>query len=273
MLNIDNINNVKLEEFIRKLNQFYASKNSIRSSNVNKIQKRAVLLKKWNEENSLNPVPDLESNGVLDDIIQDLKDPNYSFNDNYLNSLGEEFIKEKGLNVLYEDEKTISKFLELIRKTSQNQVFNELKNELSEEEFNLGFEIYNLETTVPKKLYNYFLKDPGIDNLPFDVEVTDQAYEISNLKMSYYRTIKSNEEFLEQLNQLGLNERLKFDHSSKIIKNYELSIEIRKQSLEIRDQIYTSFNKINNIIDLYYTSILDRNQFLNKIETINMLQV
>src|SRR6056297_2784749 len=229
-LNIDNINTVKLESFVKKLNEFYASKNGIRSNNINRIQKAAVSLKKWNEENSLNPVPDLESNGDLDEIIENLENPNYDFNTDYLNSLGDEFIKKSGLDILYgKNNANISNFLQFIKKASQKEVFVRLKNELSKQEINLGFEIYNLEIVIPHELYNYFINDPGIDSLPF--EVNDQL--ISDKKLNYYRTIKSNSEFLEHLNQIGLNENLKFDFNSKIIKHYDLNTNIQNQSFQI----------------------------------------
>jgi len=262
MSDIDNINHIKLEEVIKKLNEFYASKNSIRSSNINNIQKSVVLLKKWNQNNTLNIVPDLENNGDLEEIINNLENPDYDLSIEYLNSLGNEFIEKVGLNILYQkDKKIIPRFLQFTKNISQKEVCNKLKNVLSVEEFNLGFEIYKLETTIPTELYNYFINDPGIDNLPFNID----NELILEKKLNYYRTIKSNYEFLENLSQIGINQNLKFDYTSEIMTNYNLNIEIQQQSLQIRDQINNAFNQINEKIELYNKSILDQNEFLNNI--------
>jgi len=265
LLDTNNINNIKLDSFVKKLNEFYSSKAGIRSTNVNKIQKAAVSLKKWNKSNSLNTVPNLESNGDLDEIIENLENPNYNFNTDYLNSLGDEFIKKSGLTILYDkSNNNVSNFLQFIKKASQKEVFVRLKNELSEEEFNLGFEIYNLEITIPHKLYNYFLNDPGIDDLPFEVD--DEL--ILEKKLNRYRTIKSNDEFLQQLNHIGLNSNLKFDYNSIVVKHYYLSNEIKEQSLIIKNQIMNAFNLINRKINIYFDYSLEMNKLLNKLDSI-----
>jgi len=265
MLDIDNINDIKLEYFIRMLNEFHCNRNRIRSININNIQRSVVLLKRWNKNNTLNIVPDLENNGDLEEIINNLENPDYDFDDDYLNSLGSTFIKLYGFNVFYHMfDGNISKFLEFIKNTCQKKIIKKLKNVISEEEFNLGFEIYQLENTIQHKLYNYFINDPGIDNLPF--EINDDL--ISEKKLNYYRTIKSNDEFLQKLSYIGLNSNLTFDHNSPIIKYYNLSDEIKEQSLTIRNQIKNAFSLIDQKINIYLDYILERNKLLNKLDYI-----
>lgn len=241
VLSENNISKVKQEKFVKDLNLFHSVKNGIRSKNINNIQKAVVNLKKWCNENQLNIVPDLDSNGVNDNVQSKIEDVlNEGVSENFLDSLGEDFAKKSGLNDFAEEKKISNKLLQTLKDINIDIIHEALKENLSDEEFELGYQIHKLENSFLKDFFNFFINNPGVDNLPFDIDKID---------MNEWRKITSISQFLEHLSQIGLNENLKFDYSSEAVTHYNPSNEIQEQSFQIRDQLYNSIDKIDQSLE------------------------
>lgn len=263
LLSENNINEYRIEQFIRDLTTFHNIKIGIRGKNINNIQKAVVNVKKWNNENELNNVPNLDLNGVNDNLQNKIENILYEkISKDKLNLSGNEFKQESGLEAFIKhqesgleafidyqgsgleafiDNQTInSKFLQTLKKISINIIYNSLKETLSDEEFELGYQIYKLENSFSKEFFNLFINNPGIDNFPFNIEEFD---------INEWKKIISTEDFLEYLSQIGLNENLTFDYNSEIIIYYELNNQIQEQSFQIRDQLYNSIDKIKRSLE------------------------
>jgi len=238
ILSEENINQYRLEQFVRDLTIFHNIKTAIQGNHINIIQKSLQKLNDWTNSNELNTVPDLTiTDNVLQNNIESLL--NNDLSEEFLNLLGKEFNQKSGLKSFIDNQKINSKLIQTLKIICINIVHNFLKENLSDEEFELGYQIYKLESSIPKDFFNLFINNPGIDNLSFDVETVD---------VKNWLKITSTSQFLEHLNQIGINENLKFDYDSEKFYHYNSSIEIQNQSFQIRDQLYNSVNVIENVL-------------------------
>jgi len=267
ILSEENINQYRSEQFVRDLTAFHNTKISIQGNHINIIQKSLQKLKNWRDNNELNNVPDLTN--VDNDLQNTIENILYEeVSENFLKLLGTEFSQTSGLKLFSKTQKTDleifieqqktdleqfinnqtinSKFLQTLKDISINIIHNSLKETLSNEEFELGYQIYKLETKIPKDFFNLFINSPGIDNFPFNVEEVD---------VNDWEKITSTSRFLEHLNQIGLTEDLKFDYTSERFRYYNLSTELQNQSFQIRDQLYMSTDKINQSLETLRSTI------------------
>jgi len=243
----ENIDKVHRKHYANKLREFHSTKCGLRSSHTNCIQSALVQLMKWNNHNYLNNVPNLEATEDLNNLLNYVRNISYdeSLIDNF-QYMNPEFIQKYGLKQYTENKIISGKLMTLMSKIMEEKIYEVFLNYLSKEEFELGFEIYRLEKNVPKKLFDYFLIDPGINNIQFNTMEVD-IFEIMK--------IETNNEFLWHLSQIGVNENYDFFYDSEAVRYYNSSQSIQKQSLEIRNQIKNAYNKINN--ELYYLYITD----------------
>lgn len=244
-ISLERINKLHISHYADKLREFHSTKCGLRAQHTNRIQAALVQMLR-NQSIPLNNVPNLEQTGDLDNLLDYIRNiPNVDQTlINNLQYMSSDFIGKYGLMKYAKEEIISSNLLELAIRTMTKKIHETLLKYLNEKELELGFQIYNLEKDIPKDLFNYFLTDPGIDNLQFDV---------INAKIFEAMKLRSNDDFLWHLSQIGINSEYNFFYDSEAVRYYNTPSSIQIQSLQIRNQIKNAYTKVKDEINYLIT--------------------